>query len=123
MVLDKQGERRRKKKKNLGPQTADNLVVIDFTSTHPFLGAQNDAGHVKDDGQSHFSNLTQLLLLVGHADGDGINQNQWIHAFRTVLLAVEHCCTWLAARLVALQQEGTWDKGAGWRVLTISLHS
>lgn len=48
--------------------------------TYSLLGAKDNTGHIKNDGQGHFSNLTQLLLLVGHADRYGINQNQWIHA-------------------------------------------
>lgn len=80
--------------------------------TCPLLGAEDDAGHVEDDSQSHFSDLTQLLLLVGHADSDGIDKYQRIHALRTVLLTVEHGCAWLAAQLVTRQQEGTWKTEA-----------
>lgn len=84
--------------------------LLQRKKTHSFLGAEDDAGHVKDDSQSHFSDLTQLLLLVGHADGDGVDKYQWIHALRPVLLTVEHGCAWLAAQLVARQQEWTWDE-------------
>lgn len=48
--------------------------------TDPFLGAKDDAGHIKNDSQGHFANLTQLLFLIGHADCYGIDQNQWVHA-------------------------------------------
>lgn len=75
--------------------------------TYSFFGAKDDARHVKDDSQGHFTNLTQLLFFVGHADGYGIDQNQRIHALRAVLLTVEHGCARLAAQLVGRKQEGT----------------
>ena len=76
--------------------------------SYPLLGAQHDAGHVEDDGQGHLADLAQLLLLVGHADGDGVDEHQGVHALGAVLLAVEHGRAGLAALLVARQQEGAW---------------
>lgn len=77
------------------------LSTVTVSEAYPLLGAQDDAGHVKDDGQSHLSDLTQLLLLVRHADGDGVNQNQRVHALRPVLFTVEHGGAGLTAQLVA----------------------
>lgn len=76
-------------------------------SPHPFLGAQDNAGNIKDDSKCHFPNLAQLLLLIGHADGDGVDQHEGVHAFGAVLFTVEHSRAGLAAGLVAWQQEGT----------------
>lgn len=77
---------------------------------YPLLWAKDDAGHIEDDSQGHFSNLTELLLLIGHADSNGVDQNQRIHALWAVLLTVEHGCTWLAAQLVGRQQKWTWEE-------------
>jgi len=79
--------------------------------THPLLGAEDDAGDVEDDRQGHLPDLTQLLLLVRHADGDGVDQDQRVHSLGAVLLAVEHGGARLAAQLVAREQERTWDDG------------
>lgn len=68
--------------------------------TYPLFGAKNDAGHIKDDSQGHFPNLTKLLFFIGHADSYSINQNKWIHPLGTILFTVEHGCAWLTARLV-----------------------
>lgn len=76
---------------------------------YPLFWAKDDAGHVKDDSQGHFSNLTQLLLFVGHADSYSINQNKWIHSLGAILLTVEHGSAWLATQLVGRQQERTLD--------------
>lgn len=91
--------------------------------TYPLLGAEDDAGHVEDHGQGHLSDLTQLLLLVGHADGNGVDQNQRVHALGAVLLAVEHGGARLAAQLVARQQERTWGHGGEdkWKLIMIVL--
>lgn len=78
--------------------------------TYPLFGAEDDAGNVKDDCQGHFSNLAQLLLLVRHADSDGIDQDQRIHTFGAILLTVKHGCAGLATKLIGRQQEGTCDQ-------------
>lgn len=81
--------------------------------TYPLFGAEDDAGNVKDDGQGHFSNLTQLLLLVRHADGYGVDQNQRIHTFGAILFTVKHGRAGLATKLVGRQQEGACEQ-EGW---------
>lgn len=79
-------------------------------TAHPLLRAQDDARHVEDDGEGHLPNLAELLLLVRHADGDGVDEHQGVHSFGAVLLTVEHGGARLAAHLVAREQEGAWEE-------------